>query len=162
MALSPLPYPSPGLLDDSLRLGRFVDGGFGRASAREAEISSMTPVWSQRIQERNDLSLMSLLSIWMLREEQSRSLNLWYSSLSGFWILSILKKTLVVGDFSLALLKFTSTPIMVQNSQKPFALAVRWLFSASPNRLKILDSSLPPLISIDRSGRTVFPIFSDM
>ena len=26
----PLPYPSPGLLDDSLRSGRYVDGGFGR------------------------------------------------------------------------------------------------------------------------------------
>jgi hypothetical protein len=72
----------------------------------------MMPEWGQRIQEHNDLSLMSLLSMRMLREEQSRSLNFWHSSLSGFWILSILKNTLVVGDFSLAIFKFTSTPIL--------------------------------------------------
>jgi hypothetical protein len=39
------------------------------ASAREAQIPSMMPEWGQRIQEHNDLSLMSLLSMWMLREE---------------------------------------------------------------------------------------------
>ena len=47
-----------------------------------------------------------------------------------------------------------STLVTVQRSLNPFPLAFEWLFSASPIRFQMFDTSVPPFISMAASLRS--------